>query len=106
MVPIDVALGSKRSPRIQRGCFFVDLLQFCRKIAVAMFFQVIMILLILYIFTVRRQRRVVRRTFSAELNGLADSVEQVLLLQCSLHRIYCGTIQTPERMIDMLEGSV
>ena len=41
-------------------------------------------------FTVRRQRRVVRSTFSAELNGLVDSIEQVLLLQCTLHQIYCG----------------
>ena len=36
-------------------------------------------------FTVRRQRRVVRSTFSAELNGLVDSIEQMLLLQCTLH---------------------
>lgn len=32
-------------------------------------------------FIVRRQRRVVRSTFGAELNGLVDSVEQLLLLQ-------------------------
>ena len=31
-------------------------------------------------FIARRQRRVVRSTFSAELNGLVDSVEQMLLL--------------------------
>ena len=31
-------------------------------------------------FTARRRRRVVRRTFSAELNGLVDSIEQMLLL--------------------------
>lgn len=55
-------------------------------------------------FTVRRQRRVVRSTFSAELNGPVDSIEQVLLLQCTLHRIYCGTTRTPEHMIDLLEG--
>ena len=30
-------------------------------------------------FTVRRQRRVVRSTFAAELNGLVDSVEQLVL---------------------------
>ena len=34
-------------------------------------------------FTMRRQRRVVRSMFSAELNGLVDSIEQVLLLQCT-----------------------
>ena len=35
-------------------------------------------------FTVRRQRRVVRSTFSAEVNGRVDSIEQLLLLQCAL----------------------
>ena len=55
-------------------------------------------------FIVRRQRRVVRFTFSAELNGLVDSIEQMLLLQCTLHQIYCGTTQSPERMIDLLES--
>ena len=55
-------------------------------------------------FTVRRQRRVVRSTFSAELNGLVDSVEQMMLLQVTLHQIYCGTTQTPEDMVDMLEN--
>ena len=39
-------------------------------------------------FTVRRQRRVVRSIFSAELNGLVDSAEQLLLLQLTLHHIY------------------
>ena len=55
-------------------------------------------------FTVRRQRRVVRSIFSAELNGLVDSVEQLLLLQVILHQIYMGTNQTPEQMVDMLEN--
>ena len=54
-------------------------------------------------FTVRRQRRVVRSTFGAELNGLVDSVEQMLMLQCTLHQIDCGTSQPPEHMIDLLE---
>ena len=54
-------------------------------------------------FTVRRRRRVVRSTFGAELNGLVDSVEQVLLLQVALHEIHCGTHQTPEEMIDLFE---
>ena len=39
----------------------------------------------------RRQRRVVRSTFSAELNGEVDSVEGVLLLQVAYHQLLCGT---------------
>ena len=54
-------------------------------------------------FSVRRQRCVVRSTFSVELNGLVDSIEQMLLLQCILHRIYCGTARSQERMTDLLE---
>ena len=54
-------------------------------------------------FTARRRRRAARSTFSSELNGLVDSVEQVLLRQCTLHQIYCGTSQTPEHIIDLLE---
>lgn len=54
-------------------------------------------------FTVGRQRRVARSTFSAELKGLVDSVEQLFLLQIVLHQIYCGTHQSPEEMIDMFE---
>ena len=55
-------------------------------------------------FTVRRQRRVVRSTFGAELNWLVDSIEQMLSLQIALHHIYCGTGQSPEDMIDLLEN--
>ena len=54
-------------------------------------------------FTVSRQRRVVRSTFSADLNGLVDSTVQMLSLQCVLYQIYCGTARNPERMIDLLE---
>ena len=57
-------------------------------------------------FTVRRQRRVVRSTFSAELNGLVDSIEQMILLQTTLHQIYCGTNVAPEDMIRSMEGGV
>lgn len=39
-------------------------------------------------FIVRRQRRAVWSTFSAELNGLVDVIEQMLPLQCALHHIY------------------
>ena len=54
--------------------------------------------------TARRQRRVVMCTFGAESNGLVESVEQMLLLQVALHQIYCGTQQSPEDMIDLLEN--
>ena len=50
-----------------------------------------------------RRRRVVRLPFGAELNGLVDSIAQMLLLQCALHQIYCGTGQFPERMNELLE---
>lgn len=39
-------------------------------------------------FIVRRQRHVVHFFFSAEVNGLVDSIEQLLLLQITLHQIY------------------
>ena len=35
-----------------------------------------------------RQRRVVRSTFGAELNGCVHGIEQMLLLQCALHQIH------------------
>ena len=54
-------------------------------------------------FAVRRQRRVVRSTSSAELYGLVDTTETMLLFQITLHQIYCGTQQSPEDMIDLLE---
>ena len=54
--------------------------------------------------TVRRQRRVVRSTFGADLNGLVDSIEQMVSLQRALHHIYCGAGRSPQRMIDLLES--
>lgn len=54
-------------------------------------------------FTVRKQFRVVRSTSSAELNGFVGSVKQVLLLHMVLHLVYCGTPQSPEEVIDLLE---
>ena len=45
-------------------------------------------------FVTRKQRRVVRSTFSAELNGLVDSIESMLLLQATLHQVYCGHKET------------
>ena len=56
-------------------------------------------------FTVSRQRRVVRSISGAEPNGLVDNIEQLLLLQCALHRIYRDKAQSPERMIDLLQRS-
>lgn len=53
-------------------------------------------------FTVQRQRRVVRSISGAELNGLVDSVEQLVPLQVALHQTYCGAT-SPEAMVDMLE---
>ena len=41
-------------------------------------------------FLTRRIRRVVRSTFSAELNSDVDSAENLILVQLALHEIYCG----------------
>jgi len=46
----------------------------------------------------RRQRRVVRSTYSAELNGLIDSVEITLLVQFMLHQLYRGTDQSSTQL--------
>ena len=46
-------------------------------------------------FIVRRKRRAARSTFSAELDELVDSIEQMMLLQVILHQIYCGTGHSP-----------
>ena len=54
-------------------------------------------------FTIPWLRCVVRSISSAELNGLVDSVEQLLLLQITLHQFYCGTHQSPEEMTYLLE---
>ena len=55
-------------------------------------------------FILRRQRRAARSTFSAELNWLVDSIEQMSLVQIALHQVYCGIRQPPEDMIDLLEN--
>ena len=55
-------------------------------------------------FTVRRQRRVVRFTFDLELNGLVNRMEQVMLLQVALLQVYCGTTQSPEVALDLLDS--
>ena len=46
----------------------------------------------------RRQRRVVRSTYSAELNGLIDSVEVTMLVQFLLHQLYYGTHQSSSQL--------
>ena len=57
----------------------------------------------LFDFVVRPQRRVVRRIFKAKLNGLVDSVESMLFLQCTLHEIYCGIDACAQELFDTLE---
>ena len=42
-------------------------------------------------FLARRQKRVVRSTFSAELNGLLDNLEQAILVQIAVHEVMVGT---------------
>ena len=54
-------------------------------------------------FPLRRQRRVIRSTFSAGLNGLVDRIEQMLVFQSTLPQIYLGIAQSLRRMIDLLE---
>lgn len=55
-------------------------------------------------FTVRRQCRVLWSTFSAEFDGLVGITEHLLLLQVALHQLYCGTTQTLEDMVYLLEN--
>jgi hypothetical protein len=54
-------------------------------------------------FVVRRQKRVVRSTFSAELNALSDAVETVLLTQLIFHQVHCGTEATPDQLVQQME---
>ena len=51
----------------------------------------------------RRQRRVVRSTFSAELNGLIDTVEVTLLVQMGVHELICGAGATSSQLAKRLE---
>ena len=50
-------------------------------------------------FIVRRQRRVMRSTFSAELNGLVYSVEQLLLLHFVCFRYIAAHINRRKRRL-------
>ena len=51
----------------------------------------------------RRQRRVVRSTFSAALNGVIDSLESAILVQIGLHQIYHGTEIAATDLADLME---
>ena len=55
-------------------------------------------------FLVRRIRRVVRSTFSAELNALIDSLENLLLLQLALHEVFCGVSDDVGDLVRRLEN--
>ena len=50
-----------------------------------------------------RQRRVVRSTYSAELNGLIDSIEKAILVQILFHQIWCGCDQSVAVMATLQE---
>jgi len=52
----------------------------------------------------RRIRRVVRSTFSAELNALMDSLENVLLIQLALHEVFCGVTDDVDDLTQRLEN--
>ena len=54
-------------------------------------------------FICRRQRRVVRSTFSAELNGLIDSVETAILIQIMLFELWFGCGQDSSKLANMQE---
>ena len=54
-------------------------------------------------YLVRRIRRVVRSTFSAELNALIDSIESMILSQVALHEIFCG-VQDVKMLVQKLES--
>jgi hypothetical protein len=46
----------------------------------------------------KRQRRVVRSTFSAELNGLIDSIETAMLIQYMMFEVWYGCDHKPDDM--------
>ena len=55
-------------------------------------------------FLVRRIRRVVRSTFSAELNALIDALGNLLLVQLALHDIFCGVSSDVNELVERLEA--
>ena len=52
----------------------------------------------------KRQRRVVRSTFSAELNALIDALEVAILVQMAYHQIANGGSQSATELAAELEG--
>ena len=54
-------------------------------------------------FCCRRQRRVQRSTFAAELNGLVDSLEVTVLIQMALHQLLHGCKATAAQLAEALE---
>ena len=52
----------------------------------------------------RRQRRVVRSTFSGELNGLIDTIELLLVVQMCLHQIMRGSPPSLTEWAAMLDS--
>ena len=55
-------------------------------------------------YTCRRQRRVVRSTFSAELNGAVDSIEGVMLVQMGYHQLLNGTSEDATALAKALDA--
>ena len=51
----------------------------------------------------RRHRRVVRSTYSGELNGLIDTSELLLVIQMCLHQIWHGTEDSAMQMAHKME---
>ena len=93
----------KAQPEEPTGLARRGLAATCVRIGVVMGLMEVVARLASLILQLGGQRRVVRLLFSAEFNGLVDSIEQMLLLQCALHRTYCGTTLTPDRMFDLFE---
>jgi hypothetical protein len=54
----------------------------------------------------KRQRRVVRSTFSAELNALIDALEIAILIQMAFHQINHGCTESATEMAQALEQGV
>ena len=52
----------------------------------------------------KRQKRVTRSTFSAELNGLLDNLEQTILIQIAVHEVTHGRERNIDQLKDKLQG--
>ena len=51
---------------------------------------------------VRHVKRVMYSTVAAELGGLIDSIESLILMQLILHQVYCGTGETSDVLLQKL----